>query len=242
MFLINFFGSRALKRPAFHTLIYSRIQNNSVKPVDLTVEISSGLPSFPGSPRPRFILWNTKKSDGYNLELVFLSTHTGTHLDAPYHFIEKGLKINKIPLNRLIIDALLCKTRKRIDEAIDKNDIVDFEKKHGNIPSGSAIIFHTRWSRNFMKQNYFTRNPGLSSSAANYLVKKRVSLVGIDSPSIDLGIDSEFSAHHILLSKGILILENLCSLEKIKKTQFKLIVLPLKLKGATGSPVRAVAT
>jgi arylformamidase len=66
-------------------------------------------------------------------------------------------------------------------------------------------------------------------------------LVGIDSPSIDLGLDSRFLAHHELLDNGILILENLCNLEKILGVHFKLVVLPLKLKGATGSPVRAIA-
>jgi kynurenine formamidase len=66
-------------------------------------------------------------------------------------------------------------------------------------------------------------------------------LVGIDSPSIDLGSDSRFLAHYILLNKGILVLENLCNLQKILGICFNLVVLPLKLKGATGSPVRAIA-
>ena len=81
----------------------------------------------------------------------------------------------------------------------------------------------------------------LSIFAAKYLVKKKISLVGIDSPSIDLGLDSRFLVHHQLLDNGILILENLCNLEKISGVHFKLVVLPLKLKGATGSPVRAIA-
>ncbi|MDE1829434.1 MAG: cyclase family protein, partial [Thaumarchaeota archaeon] len=90
-------------------------------------------------------------------------------------------------------------------------------------------------------KDYFTRNPGLSASATRYLLEREPSLVGIDSPSIDLGKDSKFSSHHILLRKNVLILENLCNLDKIKRICFRLIVLPLKLKDATGSPVRAVA-
>ena len=211
------------------------------EPIDLTLEISNKLPSFPGSPRPQFISWADKKSDGYNLELIFLSSHSGTHLDAPYHFVEKGLKIDKIPLNRLITNAFLCNIRKDPDESITRNDIVNFEGKNGKIPSGSAIVFETGWSRNISRKDYFTRNPGLSASAAKYLSEKKLSLIGIDSPSIDLGKDSKFLVHHILLKNNILILENLYNLDKIKKTVFRLIVLPLKLKGATGSPVRAVA-
>ena len=70
---------------------------------------------------------------------------------------------------------------------------------------------------------------------------KKISLIGIDSPSIDLGADSKFSVHQIFAKKGILIVENLANLEKIKSSKFHLVVLPLKLNGATGSPVRAIA-
>ncbi len=219
----------------------SPIPTNLVEPIDLTLEISNKLPSFPGSPSPRFISWADKKSDGYNLELIFLSSHSGTHLDAPYHFIEKGIKIDMIPLNRLITSAILCKIRKGPDMSITRSDIVSFEARNGKIQPNSAIIFGTGWSRNLTRKDYFTKNPGLSASAAKYLSEKRVSLIGIDSPSIDLGKDPKFSAHHVLLKSGILILENLCNLDKIQRTSFMLIVLPLKLKGATGSPVRAVA-
>lgn len=212
-----------------------------VQPVDLTLEISNKLPSFPGSPRPQFITWADKKSDGYNLELIFLSSHSGTHLDAPFHFIEKGLKIDKIPLSRLMVDATLCSVKKGPDEAITRKDIVRFEVEHGKIAPKSAVVFRTGWSKNTSRKDYFTRNPGLEPSAARYLSERRIGLVGIDSPSIDLGRDSGFSGHRILLKSGTLILENLCNLGKIKGTSFRLIVLPLRLKGATGSPVRAVA-
>ncbi len=209
--------------------------------IDLTLEISNKLPSFPGSPRPQFISWADKKSDGYNLELIFLSSHSGTHIDAPFHFIDKGFTIDKIPLKRLVSDAVLCRLKKGPGESITKKDILDFEARRGKIKSGDSVIFETGWYHNLTQKDYFTKNPGLSESAAKYLVQCKIGLVGIDSPNIDPGKDSKFSAHHILLKKGILILENLCNLEKIKKSRFKLIVLPLKLKGATGSPVRAIA-
>ncbi len=92
------------------------------------------------------------------------------------------------------------------------------------------------------KKFYFTNNPGLSKSATDYLVSKKINLVGIDSPSIDLGIDKSFTAHKILAKNDILIVENLSNLEKIPNLEFNFIILPLKLKDATGSPVRAIAT
>ncbi|MGI0027196.1 MAG: cyclase family protein [Nitrosopumilaceae archaeon] len=210
-------------------------------PLDLTLEISANLPSFPGSPQPQFISWATNKDDGYNLELIFLSSHSGTHIDAPFHFIENGLKIDKIPLRKLVTDAVLCKIKKGAGQVITKQDIIKFESKHGKLQPNSTLIFATGWHKNLLKKHYFTKNPGVSISAAKYLVKKKISLVGIDSPSIDLGSDSRFLAHHQLLNNGILVLENLCNLEKISGICFKLVVLPLKLKGATGSPVRAIA-
>ena len=212
-----------------------------MEPLDLTLEISSSLPSFPGSPRPKFISWADKKNDGYNLELIFLSSHSGTHLDAPFQFLDKGIKIDKIPLRRLVTNATLCKIRKSADQTITRKDITDFEAKNGKIKSGDTVIFATGWWKNLRKEDYFTKNPGLSVSAARYLSHRMINLVGIDSPSIDAGKDLKFQAHHILLKKGVLVLENLCNLEKIDRVRFKLAVLPLKLKGATGSPVRAIA-
>jgi len=212
-----------------------------MKILDLTLTISNKIPTFPGSPQPNFIPWEKIKDGGYNLELLFLSSHTGTHLDAPYHFLEKGSKIHEISLKKLVSEAVLIKSRKKRNETVTKTDIQKFEKKHGKIESFSSVIFLTGWQKNLQKKYYFTKNPGLSASAANYLASKKVSLVGIDSPSIDLGTDSKFSVHQIFAKKGILIVENLANLEKIKSSKFHLVVLPLKLKGATGSPVRAIA-
>ena len=212
-----------------------------MKIIDLTLTVSDEIPTFPGSPQPSFIPWENVKEDGYNLELLFLSTHTGTHMDAPYHFLEKGAKIHEISLKKLVSEAVLIKSKKKGGESITKTDLQKFEKKHGKIASFSSVIFYTEWQRNLQKKYYFTKNPGLSVSAAKYLASKKINLVGIDSPSIDLGTDSKFSVHQIFAKKGMLIVENLASLEKIKSAKFHLVVLPLKLKNATGSPVRAIA-
>jgi len=212
-----------------------------MKIIDLTLTVSDNIPTFPGSPQPSFIPWENVKEDGYNLELLFLSTHTGTHMDAPYHFLEKGGKIHEISLKKLVSEAVLIKSKKKGGESITKIDIQKFEKKHGKIASFSSVIFYTGWQKNLQKKYYFTKNPGLSVSAAKYLASKKINLVGIDSPSIDLGRDSKFSVHQIFAKKGILIVENLANLEKIKSSKFHLVVLPLKLKNATGSPVRAIA-
>ena len=212
-----------------------------MKIIDLTLTVSDKIPTFPGSPQPNLIPWENIKEDGYNLELLFLSSHTGTHMDSPYHFLEKGAKIHEISLKKLVSEAALIQSRKGSGESITKTDIQKFEKKSGKIDGFSSVIFQTGWQRNLQKKYYFTKNPGLSVSAAKYLASKKISLVGIDSPSIDLGKDAKFSVHQIFAKKGILIVENLANLDKIKSSKFHLVVLPLKLKNATGSPVRAIA-
>ena len=142
---------------------------------------------------------------------------------------------------RLVTEAVLIKIRKDSDQSITKTDIEKFEKTYGKIDDGSTVIFHTGWQKNLEKKSYFLKNPGLAVSAAKYLASKKINLVGIDSPSIDLGKDSKFSVHHILAKNGILIVENLANLDKIHSEKFHLIVAPLKLKNATGSPIRAMA-
>ena len=112
-----------------------------MKQLDLTLTISPSIPSFPGSPSPQFLKWSTIKEDQYNLELLFLSSHTGTHIDAPYHFTTKGEKIHQIPLTRLIGNALLIKIKKEKNKEITKKDLLNFEKKNGKIKNFSSVIF-----------------------------------------------------------------------------------------------------
>jgi len=223
-------------------LINHLLNSIDVNPIDLTLTISESIPSFPGSPKPQFIHWSNLKENGYNLELLFLSSHTGTHLDAPYHFAKNGVKIDQIPLDRLLGKAILIKLQKTKNTAITKSDIILFEKNNYKIPNYSSIFFYTGWQKNLKNDNYFTENPGLDISSAKYLTSKKVNLIGIDSPSIDLGQNTSFNVHNILSKNNILIVENLTNLNKITTKEFNFTILPLKLKDATGSPVRAIAS
>jgi len=196
--------------------------------LDLTLTVSEKISTFPGSPQPSFVQDKNIKNDGYNSELLLLSSHTGTHMDAPYHFLEKGAKIHEISLNKLVSEAVLIKSRKSRDKigikqiSITKADIQKFEKQHGKIDGFSSVIFYTGWVENLILEKqenrekyYFTKNPGLSVSGAEYLASKKIKLVGIDSPSIDVGSDHKFPVHQIFAKKGILIVENLTNLHMI---------------------------
>ena len=122
-----------------------------MKIIDLTLTISEKIPTFPGSPQPNFINWESIEKDGYNLELLFLSTHTGTHIDAPYHFVKKGQKIDQIVTKRLVTEAVLIKIRKGSDQAITKTDIQKGEKKCVRRDEGSTGIVHTGGQKDLNK-------------------------------------------------------------------------------------------
>jgi len=144
-----------------------------MKIIDLTLTVSDKIPTFPGSPQPSFIPWENVREDGYNLELLFLSTHTGTHMDAPYHFLEKGAKIHEISLKKLVSEAVLIKSKKKDGESITKTDIQKFEKKHGKIMV-FLPLFSTQDGRKIYKKNTtLQRTPAFQFQLQNILHQKR---------------------------------------------------------------------
>lgn len=211
-----------------------------MKIIDLTQTIREEMHTFDPHARPLIITSAKMDTHGYESELIFMSTHTGTHMDAPYHFHLSGKRIDEIPVNNFVADAVLLNIKKPAKGYITKNDIRKCERKV-RIGRGNAVIISTGWESHWVKNDYLTNNPGLSKDAARYLVSKQVSMVGIDTANVDHPSASNFAVHKILLPKGVLMVENLCNLKRIKHHYFRLIVLPLKIKDASGSPVRAIA-
>jgi len=207
-----------------------------VRVIDLTMRVRPSMKVFPGSPRPLFVPWSKFDAHGYDSEAMFMSTHTGTHVDAPSHFAPGMASIDRIPAGRLVCNALLIKARKKANQLIEPEDI-----KEKQINQRDTVVFATGWEKRATNKNYMTENPGLSAEAAKYLVRKKVNAVAIDGPSVDAGFDEKFAAHNILLPANVLAVENLCNVGRISKERFTLVIGPLKLAGATGSPVRALA-
>jgi arylformamidase len=204
--------------------------------IDLTMRITPSMKVFPGSPRPSFIPWSRFDSHGYDSEAMFMSTHTGTHVDAPSHFAPGLDSIDRIPAGRLVCSAVLIKVPKKANQMVERGDLAGKE-----IRQGDAVVIATGWEKHAAKSNYMSENPGLSADAAKYLAGKKVNAVAIDGPSIDAGLDVKFAAHNILLPRNILAVENLCNVYKITTNRFTLVISPLKLGGATGSPARVLA-
>ena len=216
--------------------------------IDLTMRITPSIRVYPGSPQPSFIPWSKFDRHGYDSEAMFMSTHTGTHVDAPNHFKPGLASIDMISSDRLVCNAVMIRVEKSANQLIEEQDFGNHQ-----IREGDAVIIATGWEKRSGSRNYMSENPGLSEQAARYLARKRVNAVAIDCPSIDGGANSRFIAHNILLSCNILVVENLCNLNRVSRSRssrrsrssgsatFTLIISPLKLGGATGSPARVLA-
>ncbi len=218
------------------TIEYDRI-------VDLSQEINPDLQVFPGYPRPTFVPWTRREVHGFLSEALFLVTHTGTHVDAPWHYRPEGKKLNELAVDRFVRPAhvldLQCSrnrdriTADRLERAVRDDGVT--------IQHEDAILLRTGWEAKRGTEAFMHEYPGLTKEGAEWLVRAGVGLVGIDTASIDLPDSSDFPAHHTLLAADIPILENLTDLGVLVRARFTLIALPLPLHGATGSPIRAVA-
>jgi len=198
---------------------------------------------FPVFPKPVFVQWTRRETYGFETEAMFLVTHTGTHVDAPFHFYPKGKKVDQIPPEKLVGDAVVLDfTRKKAKSLIDEREIRRAESAtRSEINSGDVVLFRTGWDRFLGDQRYTSSYPGLSKDAGEYLAEKDVNAVGVDNPNPDHPSASDFPVHNTLLPKGILIIENLANLGSISKSRFRFIGLPLKIRNGTGSPIRAIA-
>ena len=213
------------------------------KVVDLTMEVSSETTPSPIYPKPTILPWTKINTHGFNSDVMILATHTGTHLDAPYHFINEGEKLHTIDPSNLIGNAVMLnlatlKARHRIT----RDDLQSAEAAIGNrIEKGEMVIVKTGWEKYNKEPQYLTEFPGLDKDASQFLVERGVSLVGIDAINVDHPDDHDFPTHKSLYSNGILTVKNLCNLDSISTPRFVFVALPLKLKDATGSPIRAIA-
>ena len=178
-------------------------------------------------------------SDQFSLDEYARDHHAGTHVDSPAYAIDGRKRIGDFGLERFIVDAgLLDLSHKKPGEAIDDEDLEAAEESAGlALREGEAVVLYTGAGEvPFVGRG----NVYLSQNGAEYLEFKGVSLVGVDSGSVDNSESLDLTAHRTLLSKEILILEGLRNLGAVDSSRFRLASFPLKLGGAT-APARAVA-
>lgn len=204
------------------------------------MRVSPSLASFPGSPPVHVIPWASRARDGYALELVAMSTHTGTHVDAPLHFDPRGASVDAIPPSALVGRARILRAPKGRGQDVTAAELESLESLCGRLERGSRVLVETRWSSR-AGPRYHERSPGLEPDAARLLARRRVAMVGIDSPSVDPGGSEAFPAHRALARAGAAAVENLRNLRAVRGAEADVAILPLLLAGASGAPARAVA-
>lgn len=207
-----------------------------MKIFDISVSLSAEIPVWPGDPqilleRYRHISTGNASNDSK----IACSVHSGTHVDAPAHFIENGVTVEQLPLHALIGTATVV-------EILNSNIITPEILEDQALPAETKrLLFKT-------KNSVLWDNPAhqfnpdfvaLSPAAAGWIVSKGMQLVGIDYLSIQMYNDADPRTHRILLEAGIVVVEGL-DLRNIRAGTYQFICLPIKLAGSEGAPARAV--
>lgn len=205
--------------------------------IDLTHEIKNGMMLYPGDPEIAIREGLTHQRDYCHVDRLHLNSHTGTHIDAPFHFLPEGKPISAFPAERFLCRGVAVDLRhKKAHEVITAEDL-----RAAPLEPGCAAVLVTGWYRTFGTEAYF-RHPYLARSAAEHLVARGVSIVAVDVLNVDRTFGEDWSAHQVLLGSETLIVENLTNtlaLDFGKPYLFSF--LPLKIRGTDGSPIRAVA-
>jgi arylformamidase len=222
--------------------------------IDLSQPIAAGIPVPPAFAPPELTTIASQAQDSVsNVEQLSLTLHEGTHVDAPYHFFSDLPTVDALPPDCLIGPAVVVDLSDRDgDVAIEARDIQQWEAATGEaIRPGDIVLLHTGHSRHWQLgeqgRAYWANGwPHLARSAVEYLVGKPIKVIGVetlDPDRVDLDdiASAEFVAHRTFLPRGILVIENLTHLDQIPTPRCQIIALPLKIAGASGSPVRVIA-
>ena len=198
---------------------------------DITLPMSNSQAGWPGDTPFDFCLtWKMREGSSVNVGGVTMSTHTGTHTDAPFHFQEAGATVDQISLNPYLGPAVVLDVSNRNVIRVDDLRTVDLSRAPRLLLRTNAWTDHTRFP---------DRIPVLARDVPAYLTAHGVCLLGLDVPSVDELDSKELPIHHALASGGIHILESL-DLTGVPEGEYELIALPLKIVGGDGAPVRAV--
>ncbi|HLR61462.1 MAG TPA: arylformamidase [Lentibacillus sp.] len=202
-----------------------------VKWIDISQPLTNDMAHFPGDTPFNYELTFTKQHTGsVNVGQITGSVHTGTHIDAPYHYDSGGKTVDQLDINLYIGEAVV------IDVSHTKKITAETLKPF-NLDGATRVLLHTSLPNN--PKHFPDQMPELDPSVAAFLHEHDVNLIGVDLPSVDPPESKDLAAHHALYDKNIFILENLM-LDHVKPGRYELVALPLAIDGADGSPVRAV--
>jgi arylformamidase len=204
---------------------------------DVSVTLNSRLAVWPGDPTPEFRQLSTiAEGAEANVSLLHLGAHTGTHMDAPRHFIEGASGVDKFPLEALVGTAYVLEFELNIGEHIRAAAL----EQAGLPEKAERVLLKTPNSRLWGNPEVFHKNySALAPDGAEWLIKRGVKLVGIDYLSIERFNPEVYQTHHILLSRQVVVVEGL-DLSRIEGGEYTLMALPLKIQDGDGAPARVL--
>jgi arylformamidase len=202
--------------------------------IDISVPIYSGMVHWPDNPAVRIErIQDLSRGDAANVSKLELGAHTGTHMDAPRHFLADGAGLDELPLDATIGPA-------RVISIVHPQAILPAELEAHRLQAGERVLFRTRNSERCWKNDRFVEDfVYISAAAAQFLVQRKVRTVGIDYLSVGGYVQDGIETHRILLGAGIWLIEGL-NLSAVKAGAYDLICLPLRVVGGDGAPARAV--
>jgi kynurenine formamidase len=215
-----------------------------VRIVDLSMPIDERTPFYPGDPEPRVCPATTIAREGFNVSRLELGSHSGTHCDAPLHFLDDGLALHELPLERFVGPGVLVDARGLQPRAAIGWDLVAAHERE--LEPGAIVLLHTGWDERRGDASYF-EHPYLDGDACGRLLSLGVRTFGIDAINVDEtpagALDrATFRCHAAISRAAGVIVENLVNLGALHGRRRPLVsVLPLHITGSDGAPTRAVA-
>jgi len=203
-----------------------------MKLVDLTHIITEGMPVYPGTEPPILAPANTIPADGFREKKITMYSHTGTHMDAPAHLVPGGATLDQLPLETYYGRACVL-------DFPTKNEPLLLHEK--SIIGNDFLLLRCGWDNKWGTGEYFTGYPTLDAETASWLTSLGLKGIAVDVISVDPVDSSDLPIHRIMLTAGIVIIENLKNLSLLPGNPFRFFCFPLRFHDADGSPVRAVA-
>lgn len=201
---------------------------------DVSRPLRHGGVIYPGDPEIRFRAHSSiDRGDPANVTALALGSHSGTHVDAPSHFLPGGNPVDRIPLDRLIGPAAV------LDLPVELASVGAADLARHDLRGHRRVLLRTRNSAAAAGTGFSRDYCALTADGAEYLIHLGVELVGIDALSIEAFGSVDFAVHHLLLGRGVVIVEGL-DLSSISAGVYQLVCLPLRLQGLDGAPARAV--
>jgi kynurenine formamidase len=213
--------------------------------VDLSIPLDANTQVYPGDPEPELRSATRIETHGYNVLSVAFGSHTGTHTDAPYHFLSDGNRLEDLDLDLFIGPTVIADVRGH--EPRSPITWGDLEPHADGLAPGTILAVRTGWSdAHYGTERYFD-HPFLDPEACSEILQRGVRTLAVDALSPDPtvlapGAEAEFPVHHQVLGAGGVIAENLIDLGSVNFPNPLLSLLPIRLGGdADGAPCRAVA-